>query len=73
MSILVQLPTRVMDLAFSGLFSLSAVTALRSMAIARATTVEEAQKLGAAGFEKYDEFKGIHLYRKPKRFSKYGS
>jgi hypothetical protein len=30
--------------------------------------VEEAKKLGEAGFEKYDEFNGTHLYRKPKRF-----
>ena len=34
----------------------------------QATTVEEAQNLGTAGFTKYDEFNGIHLYRKPKRF-----
>jgi hypothetical protein len=32
------------------------------------TTVEEAEKLREAGFEKYDEFNGILLYRKPKRF-----
>jgi hypothetical protein len=36
--------------------------------VTSATTVEEAKKLGEAGFEKYDEFNGIHLYRKPKRF-----
>jgi len=36
--------------------------------VTAATTVEEAKKLGEAGFEKYDEFNGIHLYRKPKRF-----
>jgi len=36
--------------------------------VTSATTVEEAKKLGEAGFEKCDEFNGIHLYRKPKRF-----
>lgn len=36
--------------------------------VTSATTVEEAKKLGEAGFTKYDEFNGIHLYRKPKRF-----
>jgi integrase len=36
--------------------------------VTAATNVEEAKKLGEAGFEKYDEFNGIHLYRKPKRF-----
>lgn len=36
--------------------------------VTSATTAEEAKKLGEAGFEKYDEFNGIHLYRKPKRF-----
>ncbi len=36
--------------------------------VTAATTVEEVKKLGEAGFEKYDEFNGIHLYRKPKRF-----
>lgn len=36
--------------------------------VATATTVEEARKLGEAGFQKFDEFSGIHIYRKPKRF-----
>jgi integrase len=36
--------------------------------VTAATTGEEAKKLGEAGFEKHDEFNGIHLYRKPKRF-----
>jgi len=36
--------------------------------VATATTVEEAASLGEAGFQKFDEFNGIHLYRKPKRF-----
>jgi integrase len=39
--------------------------------VATATTVEEAENLGKAGFQKYDEFSGVHLYRRPKRFSKY--
>jgi integrase len=37
--------------------------------IATATTEEEIKQLGQAGFIKYDEMKGIHFYRKPKRFS----
>jgi hypothetical protein len=32
-----------------------------------ATTEEEIKQLGQAGFVKYDEMKGIHFYRKPKR------
>jgi len=36
--------------------------------IATATTEEEVKQLGEAGFTKYDEMKGIHFYRKPKRF-----
>ena len=39
--------------------------------VATATTIEDAQNLGKAGFQKYDEFSGVHLYRRPKRFSKY--
>ena len=39
--------------------------------VAIAATVEEAENLGKAGFQKYDEFSGVHLYRRPKRFSKY--
>lgn len=31
-----------------------------------AETVEEASKLGEVGFEKFDEFDGVHLYRKRK-------
>jgi integrase len=42
---------------------------------ATATTQEEIQKLGVAGWNKYDEitFNGaqVHFYRKPKRFSNY--
>lgn len=33
-----------------------------------ASTVEEARELGKTGWIKYDEFNGIHFYRKPKRF-----
>ncbi len=36
--------------------------------IATATTKEEIEQLGKAGFQKYDEMKGIHFYRKPKKF-----
>jgi hypothetical protein len=39
--------------------------------VGTATTVEEAENLGKAGFQKFDEFSGVHLYRRPKRFSKY--
>jgi hypothetical protein len=35
---------------------------------ATATTVDEAQKLTEAGFQKFDVFNGIHIYRRPKRF-----
>ncbi len=36
--------------------------------IATATTEEEIKQLGSSGFIKYDEMKGIHFYRRPKRF-----
>ena len=36
--------------------------------IATATTPEEVKQLGQGGFVKFDEMKGIHFYRKPKRF-----
>ena len=39
--------------------------------VVTATTVEEAENLGKAGFQKYYEFSGVHLYRRRKRFSKY--
>lgn len=35
---------------------------------ATATTVDEAKKLAEAGFQKFDEYNGIHIYRRPKRF-----
>ena len=36
--------------------------------VATGTTVEEIKKLAEAGFEKFDEFNGVHVYRKPKMF-----
>ena len=39
--------------------------------VATATTVEEIKELAAAGFDKVDEFQGIHVFRKPKRFTRY--
>jgi len=36
--------------------------------VVRATTVEEVKQLAAAGFEKFDELNGIHIFRKPKTF-----
>jgi len=36
--------------------------------VAVATTVEEAKDLLEAGFEKADEFNGIHIFRRPKKF-----
>lgn len=36
--------------------------------VATASTDEEIKQLGTAGFVKYDEMKGIHFYRKPKKF-----
>ncbi|MGA3290162.1 MAG: hypothetical protein ABSD42_08000 [Candidatus Bathyarchaeia archaeon] len=42
---------------------------------ATATTIEDIQKLGQAGWAKYDEITinrmQVHSYRKPKRFSNY--
>jgi hypothetical protein len=37
--------------------------------VATATTVEEIKQLAAAGFEKFDELQGIHVFRRPKRFA----
>jgi Mn-dependent DtxR family transcriptional regulator len=39
--------------------------------IAIVTTEEEIKHLEQAGFVKYDEMRGIHFYRKPKRFGVY--
>jgi len=38
----------------------------RDYETARATTVEEAEKLGKEGWIKYDEMCGVHLYRRLK-------
>ena len=34
-----------------------------------ASSVKEIKKLAAAGFQKIDEIHGIHIFRRPKRFS----
>lgn len=36
--------------------------------VTTATTLEEIKQVAAAGFQKYDEINGIHVYRRPKRF-----
>jgi hypothetical protein len=36
--------------------------------VATATTVEEVKQLASAGFEKFDEMNGIHVFRRPKKF-----
>lgn len=36
--------------------------------VTTASTEDEIKVLGKAGFVKYDEYNGIHFYRKPKRF-----
>jgi len=41
--------------------------------VASATTVDEAKNLLATGFTYIQEIKGIMLYRRPKRFSKYSN
>jgi len=35
---------------------------------ATATIAEEAQKLAEAGYNKFDEFNGIHIYKRSQRF-----
>jgi integrase/predicted RNA-binding Zn-ribbon protein involved in translation (DUF1610 family) len=37
--------------------------------VATATTVEEIKQLAQVGFQKFDELNGIHVFRKPKKFS----
>jgi integrase len=37
--------------------------------VATATTVKEIEQLAQAGFQKFDELNGIHIFRKPKKFS----
>jgi hypothetical protein len=41
--------------------------------VTTATTVEEAKQVLSAGFDYVTEKKGIMLFRRPKRFSKYVS
>jgi len=36
--------------------------------VATATTIEEIKQLAKAGFQKFDELNGIHVFRKPKKF-----
>jgi integrase len=36
--------------------------------VATAATVEEIKQLAQAGFQKFDELNGIHVFRKPKKF-----
>jgi len=36
--------------------------------VATGTTVEEIKQLAQAGFQKFDEVNGIHIFRKPKKF-----
>jgi integrase len=37
--------------------------------VATATTVDEIKQLAQAGFQKFDELNGIHVFRKPEKFS----
>jgi integrase len=37
--------------------------------VATATTVEEIRQLAQIGYQKFDEVNGIHVYRKPKKFT----
>jgi integrase len=37
--------------------------------VATATTIEEIKQLASAGFQKFDEYNNIHIYRRPKRFN----
>jgi hypothetical protein len=36
--------------------------------VAVASTIDEVEHLAEAGFQKFDETNGIHVYRRPKRF-----
>jgi len=38
---------------------------------AATATIEEIKELAAAGFEKIDEIKDIHVFRRPQRFAGY--
>ncbi|UCF45378.1 MAG: hypothetical protein JSW44_01730 [Candidatus Bathyarchaeota archaeon] len=37
--------------------------------VATATTIEEIKHLAQAGFKKFDEANGIHVYRRPKKYN----
>jgi hypothetical protein len=37
--------------------------------VATATTIEEIKHLAQAGFKKFDEVNGIHIYRRPKKYN----
>jgi integrase len=37
--------------------------------VSTATTVEEIKQLAQAGFQKFDELNGIHVFRKPKKYT----
>ena len=37
--------------------------------VTAAATVEEVKQFAVAGFEKVDEIQGIHVFRRPRRFS----
>ncbi len=37
--------------------------------VATATTIEEVKQLAQTGFQKFDELNGMHVFRRPRRFS----
>ena len=37
--------------------------------VATATTIEEIKLLAQAGFQKFDEANGVHVYRRPKKYN----
>jgi integrase len=37
--------------------------------VSTATSVEEIKHLASLGYQKFDEFQGIHIFRKPKKFA----
>ncbi|HUW48901.1 MAG TPA: hypothetical protein VMW36_09205 [Patescibacteria group bacterium] len=36
--------------------------------VVTATSVEEIKHLASLGYQKFDEFQGIHVFRRPKEF-----
>jgi hypothetical protein len=42
---------------------------LLSGARATATSVEEIKHVASLGYQKFDEFQGVHVFRKPKKFA----